>query len=68
MRWSGSRHVEAIMVDFDIDVIDRAQFPGAPGARPGGLPVWRFLPRRAAARPRRSACALVDLTEFDPVR
>src|SRR5437868_4844722 len=33
-------HVEAILVDFDIDVIDRGQFPGAPGARPGGLPVW----------------------------
>ena len=26
-------HVEAIMVDFDIDVIERSQCPGAPGAR-----------------------------------
>ena len=40
-------HVEAIMIDFDIDVIDRAQCPGAPGARPGGMPVEMFF---AAAR------------------
>lgn len=58
-------HVEAIMVDFDIDVIDRAQFPGAPGARPGGLPVWDFFAaaRRLAEEER---VRLVDLTEYDP--
>ncbi len=58
-------HVELLMVDFDIDVIDRGQFPGAPGARPGGLPAdWFFAAaRRLAAEPRRR---LVDLTEFDP--
>lgn len=55
----------AVMVDFDIDVIDRSQCPGAPGARPGGMPVDMFF---AAAR-RLGACRqvrLVDLTEFDP--
>jgi arginase family enzyme len=58
-------HVEAILVDFDIDVIDRAQFPGAPGARPGGLPVWDFV--RAARRlAEEERVRLVDLTEFDP--
>lgn len=58
-------HVEAILVDFDIDVIDRAQFPGAPGARPGGLPVWDFF--RAARRlAEEERARLVDLTEFDP--
>ena len=58
-------HVEAILVDFDIDVIDRAQFPGAPGARPGGLPVWDFF--RAARRlAEEERVRLVDLTEFDP--
>src|SRR5512139_3029224 len=31
------RHCEALVVDCDIDVIDRAQLPGAPGARPGGM-------------------------------
>jgi arginase family enzyme len=58
-------HVETIMVDFDIDVIDRGQFPGAPGARPGGLPNWDFFAaaRRLAEEER---VRLVDLTEFDP--
>ena len=58
-------HVEALMVDFDIDVIDRSQCPGAPGARPGGMPVEMFF---AAARALGSypAVKLVDLTEFDP--
>jgi formiminoglutamase len=58
-------HVEALMVDFDIDVIDRAQMPGAPGARPGGMPVHMFFEaaRILAMHPR---VRLVDLTEFDP--
>ena len=58
-------HVEAILVDFDIDVIDRAQLPGAPGARPGGMPAGEFFraARRLAAEER---VRLVDLTEFDP--
>ena len=58
-------HVEAIFVDFDIDVIDRGQFPGAPGARPGGLPVRDFF--RAARRlAEEERVRVVDLTEFDP--
>ena len=58
-------HVEAIFVDFDIDVIDRGQFPGAPGARPGGLPNWDFFAaaRRLAEEER---VRVVDLTEYDP--
>jgi arginase family enzyme len=58
-------HAEALFVDFDIDVIERAQLPGAPGARPGGMPVAMFFAaaRRLAAEPR---LRLVDLTEFDP--
>jgi arginase family enzyme len=58
-------HVQRILVDFDIDVIDRSQLPGAPGARAGGLPVHDFFAaaRRLAAEPRVS---VVDLTEFDP--
>ena len=58
-------HAEAIMVDFDIDVIDRAQCPGAPGARPGGMPADMFF---AAARhlAANRKVRLVDLTEFDP--
>ncbi|HEV2746772.1 MAG TPA: arginase family protein [Allosphingosinicella sp.] len=59
------RHAEAVMVDFDIDVIDRSQCPGAPGARPGGMPADMFFEaaRRLAAQPR---VKLADLTEFDP--
>jgi arginase family enzyme len=58
-------HLEALVVDFDIDVVDRSQCPGAPGARPGGMPVPMFFAaaRRLAADPR---VKLVDLTEFDP--
>jgi len=60
-----SKTCDAVYVDFDIDVIDRAQCPGAPGARPGGLPVRDFfaVARAAAAFPKVKA---VDLTEFDP--
>jgi arginase family enzyme len=58
-------HTSAIMIDFDIDVIDRSQCPGAPGARPGGMPVDMFF---AAARflGAQKKVKLVDLTEFDP--
>jgi formiminoglutamase len=58
-------HAEALIVDFDIDVIDRSQLPGAPGARPGGMPVQMFFDaaRYLAAQPQ---VRLVDLTELDP--
>lgn len=58
-------HCAVLMVDFDIDAIDRSQCPGAPGARPGGMPVDLFFAaaRFLAAEPR---VGLVDLTEFDP--
>ncbi|HYE29134.1 MAG TPA: arginase family protein [Allosphingosinicella sp.] len=58
-------HLDLLMVDFDIDVIDRAHCPGAPGARPSGLSAAMFFAaaRRLAADPR---VKLVDLTEFDP--
>ncbi|WBQ12237.1 agmatinase family protein [Hyphomonadaceae bacterium BL14] len=60
-----SARCDVIAADFDIDVIDRAQCPGAPGARPGGLPVQDFFTaaRRIAVHPK---VKLVDLTEFDP--
>ena len=56
---------EAVMIDFDIDVIDRAQCPGAPGARPGGLHVNQFF-RAARHALKYPKVRLVDLTEFDP--
>jgi arginase family enzyme len=56
---------EAIMVDCDIDVIDRGQLPGAPGARPGGMAAHDFFAaaRLLAADPR---VRIIDLTEWDP--
>ena len=58
-------HCAAVVVDCDIDVIDRAQFPGAPGARPGGMAAHDFFAavRMLAACP---TVRLIDLTEWDP--
>jgi formiminoglutamase len=56
---------ELIHVDFDIDVIERAAMPGAPGARPGGVTPQEFFDatRLICAHPKVRS---VDLTEFDP--
>jgi len=56
---------EVIHVDFDIDVIERANLPGAPGARPGGVAPQDFFEatRAICAHPKVRS---VDLTEFDP--
>lgn len=57
--------VKAVFVDCDIDVIDRSQFPGAPGARAGGMLAEEFFAaaRWLAGQPKVRA---VDLTEWDP--
>jgi len=56
---------EALVIDCDIDVIDRSQFPGAPGARPAGMAAHDFFAgvRRLASDPR---VRVIDLTEWDP--
>lgn len=58
-------HCDALVIDCDIDVIDRSQFPGAPGARPGGMAVNDFYQaaRRLASDPR---VRIIDLVEWDP--
>ena len=58
-------HCDALVIDCDIDVIDRAQLSGAPGARPGGMAAADFFAavRRLAADPR---VRVIDLTEWDP--
>ena len=58
-------HCDVLVVDCDVDVIDRSQFPGAPGARPGGMAVHDFYyaVRRLAAQPR---VRIMDLVEWDP--
>jgi arginase family enzyme len=58
-------HCKQLVVDCDIDVIDRAQMPGAPGARPGGMQVTDFFSAvRALASHHR--VRVIDLTEWDP--
>jgi len=56
---------DAIYVDFDIDVIDRSQWPASPGGRPGGVSAQDFFDatRVVGAHPKVRA---VDLTEYDP--
>jgi arginase family enzyme len=58
-------HCDALVIDCDIDVIDRSQFPAAPGARPGGMRAEDFFyaVRRLASQPR---VRVIDLTEWDP--
>ena len=58
-------HCDALVIDCDIDVVDRSQFPAAPGARPGGMAVHDFFyaVRRLASDPR---VRVIDLTEWDP--
>jgi len=58
-------HCDALVIDCDIDVIDRSQFPAAPGARPGGMRVADFFyaVRRLASDPR---VRVIDLVEWDP--
>jgi arginase family enzyme len=58
-------HCETLVVDCDIDVIDRSQFPAAPGARAGGMAVHDFFAavRDLASHPR---VRVIDLTEWDP--
>jgi arginase family enzyme len=62
---SHAAHCRAIVIDCDIDVIDRGQMPGAPGARPDGMAAQDFFTAvRALARDPR--VRLIDLTEWDP--
>jgi arginase family enzyme len=58
-------HCDALVIDCDIDVIDRAQFPAAPGARPGGMASHDFFHavRRLASDAR---VRVIDVTEWDP--
>ncbi len=54
-----------IYVDFDVDVISRAEMPAAPGGRAGGISARDFFAAAhvIAAHPK---VKCVDLVEFDP--
>jgi len=58
-------HCDALVIDCDIDVIDRSQFPAAPGGRAGGMTAHDFYyaVRRLASDAR---VRVIDLTEWDP--
>ena len=56
---------EVIHVDFDIDVIDRSQWPASPGARPGGVSAQDFFDAARVIGAHAKVRA-VDLTEYDP--
>ena len=55
---------EAIYVDLDVDVVDRAFVPGCPGARPGGLLPGELL-KAAEEAGRHPAVRAVDIVEVD---
>jgi formiminoglutamase len=59
--------VEAIYVDLDLDVLDRAFAPATPGSRPGGLTPAEV---RSAARlcGAHAKVRVVDLVEIDPTK
>ena len=59
--------VDAIYVDFDLAVLDRAYAPAAPAARPGGLTALelRLAARVCGMHPKVRA---IDLVEIDPSR
>ena len=60
-------HVDAVYVDFDVDVLDRAYAPACPGARPGGM-TPRQLGDLAAALGRHPKVIAADIVEVDPDR
>lgn len=59
--------VDAIYVDLDLDVLDRAFAPACPGSRPGGLAPWevQVAARRCGEHPKVRA---MDLVEIDPTK
>jgi formiminoglutamase len=62
-----ARSADAIYVDFDIDVLDRAFAPATPGSRPGGITPaeLRTAARLCGANPK---VLIADLVEMDPER
>ncbi|HEU4915657.1 MAG TPA: agmatinase family protein [Acidimicrobiia bacterium] len=56
---------DAVHVDVDIDVLDRAFAPACPGARPGGLAL-RDLAEAVRICARNPKVAAIDLVEVDP--
>ena len=62
-----ARRVDAIYVDLDLDVMDRAFVPGTPGSRPGGLTPGEMR-REARACGSHPLVRAMDLVEMDPAQ
>jgi arginase family enzyme len=62
-----AERVDAIYVDLDLDVLDRAFAPACPGSRPGGLQPREVL-RAAGHFGRHPSVRAIDLVEVDPER
>ncbi|MGZ5004741.1 MAG: arginase family protein [Chthoniobacterales bacterium] len=62
-----ARQVDAIYVNLDVDVLDRAFAPACPRARPGGLQPWML---RQAARlcGQHERVLIMDIVEVDPTK
>jgi arginase family enzyme len=58
---------DAIYVDLDMDVLDRAFAPACAGSRPGGLQPWmlRRATRLCGAHP---SVRIIDIVEIDPTK
>lgn len=62
-----TERVDRIYVDLDIDVLDQAFAPGAPGSRPGGLtPQELFQAARVCGQD--PHVEVIDIVEVDPPR
>jgi formiminoglutamase len=62
-----AERADAIYVDLDVDVLDRAFAPGCPGARPGGLAPW-MLRKAARLCGRHDKVRMMDIVEVDPTK
>lgn len=62
-----AKKVDAIYLNLDLDVMDRAFAPACAGSRPGGLHPWqaRLAARLAGANPKVRA---MDIVEMDPTK
>lgn len=60
-------HTDCIVVDFDLDVLDRLWVPAAPGARPGGM-LPAELYEAAFTLGADSRVVAADFVELDPAR
>ncbi|HYH27634.1 MAG TPA: agmatinase family protein [Actinomycetota bacterium] len=62
-----SERCDAVYVDLDVDVLDRAFAPASPGSRPGGLMPWE-LHRAAFLAGAHPKVRAIDIVEVDPER